>query len=156
MTEIFPLSPSRFAMWRTIVAMVHADGVITPHEVSFIREYTQDVPMSPGQSDQLNRDLKAPQNVYQMFEQITQPVDQRDFFALARLLCWSDGDFQKQEQAILSMLSQIHQHSDSQLALKNSVKDIQEIVIESDVWQKKAAAHAVPLSRFLTGLKKRA
>ena len=150
------VSASRFYMWRAIVAMIHADGVVTPHEVNFIQEYTKDVPLSDPQKSILARDIAEPQDIYTMFSQIAHPQDKQDFFALARILCWSDGDFQQQERAIMQMLEKIHSDTESQKFLKGSREDVQEISLDADQWR----AHPMPandskLAGFLKAIKNR-
>lgn len=102
------LSESRFYMWRAIFAIAHADGVVAPDELEFIQEHTANVPFSDGQKAILAKDLANPQNVVSMFKQVKNEQDIEDFFTLARILCWSDGDFDKQERKIMKQLADMH------------------------------------------------
>ncbi len=148
------LPESRFAMWRTVVALIHADGVVSPHEIYFIREYTKDVPMSAAQKAVIHHDIKTPQNIYDLFSYITQAQDKQDFFILARILCWSDGDFQKQEKAILSMLEHISHDEKNQALLQQSQNHVKEIMIGSDSWTDQMSSNDSKLSNFLSRLKR--
>ena len=91
---------SRFYMWRAVVAMVHADGVVTPHEVTFVNDYIYDIDLSKEQLAVIGQDLQTPQDVYGMFSRITDKQDKKDFFALARALSWCDGDYDGQEKRL--------------------------------------------------------
>ena len=98
------LNESRFQMWRAVVAMAHADGVVTMHELSFINDYLKDINLSPKQREIIGEDLREAQNINVLFSQVTEHEDQVDFFALARALSWSDGDFDSQEKKIIKRL----------------------------------------------------
>mgnify|MGYP005690871471 CR=1 FL=1 len=98
------LPDRRFYMWRAVLAMIHADGVVTPHEVSFVNEQVRDVGFSQAQLYILSQDFKIPQDGYMMFAKITEEEDQYDFFVLARAVSWCDGDFARQEEHILDVL----------------------------------------------------
>lgn len=98
------LSDSRFNMWRAVVAMAHADAVVKPHEINFILENTQNVPMTEEQRSTLAGDLRNPASMQELFDKIGNPRDKEDFFHLARAICWSDGDFDETEQAMLRQL----------------------------------------------------
>ncbi len=95
---------SRFAMWRAVVAMIHADGVVKPHEIHFVLEGTKDLPLSAVQKAILAADLQTPVDVRSVFDGITNPRDREDFFHLARSISWSDGDFAVREQAMIREL----------------------------------------------------
>jgi uncharacterized membrane protein YebE (DUF533 family) len=123
------LSDSRFAMWRAVIALVHVDGVVSPYEIHFVREHLRGLTLTPAQTQILADDLVRPQNIETMFAQITAEIDKRDFFSLARVLCWSDGDFQQQEKSILSRLDQAYQNADSTRLWRESEKSVKEIMI---------------------------
>jgi uncharacterized membrane protein YebE (DUF533 family) len=98
------LNNSRFNMWRAVVAMAHADGVVTLPELSFINEYLKEINLSSSQREVIGEDLRNAQDIIVLFSQITEQQDQVDFFALARALSWSDGDFDAQEKKIIKRL----------------------------------------------------
>lgn len=98
------LSESRFNMWRAVTAMIHADGVVRPHEINFILENTRQLPLSTEQFETLTEDLRTAGDVVEMFGRITQPQDKRDFFHLARAIAWSDGEFDEREQELLTRI----------------------------------------------------
>ncbi len=100
------LPNSRFNMWRGVVAMMHADFVVKPHEVNFILENTRDLPMTEEQRERLKADLTDPAVIDDVFRHITNPTDKQDFFHLARAIAWSDGHLDEHEAMLLQRLSE--------------------------------------------------
>ena len=125
------LTESRLAMWRALIALAHADGVVMPHELDFITRSSSAETISEEQKAILQADLETAQDVSALFTQITHSGDRKEFFAMARSLCWSDGDFDEQERHILDHLKGLDK--DSQESLKESRTDIQEI--DLNFWQ---------------------
>lgn len=140
------LSTSRFYMWRAIIAMVHADGIVTPQEIDFVQSHTKHVPMSESQQQVLLGDLREPRDVFTMFSQVTHAQDKRDFFALARALSWSDGDYDAQEAHILNVLEKMHMDDENKKLLKESRDVMQEVELGDDQWDYKT-----PQSKNLFG-----
>lgn len=132
------LSESRFNMWRAVVAMVHADGVVTPHELSFIHDHISRLELSDGQLDVIKQDLKTAQDVYERFMVISDLEDQRDFFALARALSWCDGDFASQEQNILRHLQKALDDKEARHMLEESRDLVNEIELCDNQWRFKS------------------
>jgi hypothetical protein len=128
------ISDSRFYMWRAVVAMVHADGVVTPHELSFINDHVRAINLSSVQTKTIGEDLQTPQDVYDMFARIYENQDKRDFFALARALSWCDGDFATQEQHIIECLEAIHVDGKTRDLLKESREIMNEIELSQNQW----------------------
>lgn len=129
------VSASRFYMLRAVVAMAHADGVVTAHELSFINEHIKHINLSKSQIEMIGVDLKNPQDVYQMFSHITNAEDRRDFFALARALSWCDGDYDAQEKHIITQLEK-HVISEENLALLQKSRDIiNEVELCENQWK---------------------
>lgn len=125
------LTESRFSMWRALIALAHADGVVMPHELDFITRSSSAETISDEQKVILQADLETAQDVSALFKQITHSGDRKEFFAMARSLCWSDGDFDEQERHILDHLKELDK--DSQESLKESRTDVQEI--DLNFWQ---------------------
>lgn len=95
------ITESRFYMWRAVVAMVHADGVVADEEREFVEHYLENVPFSNEQIDILRADLEEAQDIGEMLSKVTDREDQGQFFQFSRLLIWCDGDLDEQEQKIL-------------------------------------------------------
>ncbi len=102
------VSESRFYMWRAIFAMAHADGVVTEDEVEFLHEYLDHVNFSAEQEEILKQDLMDEQDIGGMYSKITDKNDRSQFFFFARMLVWSDGDYDEQEKEILHRLKKSH------------------------------------------------
>ncbi len=102
------ITESQFYMWRTLFAMAHADDVVTNEEIRYMSEIMEDVPFNEEQQKILNDDIKNPKDIVQMFEGITDGRDQAKFFKFAQELVWVDGDYGKQEQAIMLKLKEAH------------------------------------------------
>ncbi len=132
------LNQSRFYMWRAVVAMVHADGVVTPHELSFINNHIREINLSADQLKMIGEDLQTPQDAYEMFAHITDKQDKRDFFALARALSWCDGDFASQEQHIIECLEDKRVDNETMGILQESREIVQEIELDRDQWKFKS------------------
>ena len=119
------ITDSQFYMWRAVVAMAHADGVVTPHELSFINDYLLDLNLSKGQLQIIGEDLREDKDVYDMFSHISDRQDQKDFFALARALSWCDGDLDAQEAQIIKRLEAIHMNDETRSVLEESRDEVE-------------------------------
>jgi len=146
------VTDSRFYMWRAIVAMAHADGVVTPHEISFIHEYAQDVSFSKEQIGVLATDLQTPQDPYEMFSRIDVQEDKKDFFALARALSWCDGDFAAQEQQIIKCLERVFANDENAQLLEESRDMAQNLRLCSEQEWAVEAVKTKGIMGFLTKL----
>ncbi len=102
------VSESRFNMWRAIFAMAHADDIVSEEETKFMKEAIERYDFSDKQREVLELDIKSPQHVGTSFSRITDSQDKSDFFTFARLMAWCDGDFDEQEQLILTELKKVH------------------------------------------------
>lgn len=129
------VSESRFYMWRAVVAMVHADGVVTPHEVAFVNDYINDINLSPEQMKMIGGDLQTPQDVYEMYAHITERQDKKDFFALARALSWCDGDYDGQEKHIIEVLEESHMNDENRNLLEESREILNEVELCQNQWK---------------------
>ncbi len=150
MTEgvIKAMDSSRFAMWRAVIAMVHADDIVTPHEVSFVNEQTKDLEFSAEQLKQMSDDFRTPQDVYKMFAEIQNKQDKRDFFMLARALSWCDGDLAEQEAHIIAVLESQELANEDRAILEESREAMNEVELSGQQWICKNAANAQGQSMF--------
>lgn len=126
------LSESRFNMWRAVTAMIHADGVVRPHEINFILENTRKLTLSAEQLETLTEDLRTAGSVVDFFGKITQPKDRHDFFHLARAIAWSDGDFDQREQDLLASIRELAVSPSDIAVVKESVDHFRDIYIEGN------------------------
>ncbi len=140
MTDSLPtsLSTSRFNMWRAVVAMIHADGVVTAHELDFINRHISQSPLSEEQRAVLTADIGTAQDVYVMFSRIEEVEDKADFFVLARALSWCDGDLDKQEANILAQLQAMDITEGDKRLLKASSDIVDEVELCGNQWKFKS------------------
>jgi len=125
-------------MWRAVVAMVHADGVVTPHEIDFVNSHIFDLGLSEEQMKIIQGDIQAPQDVNGMFSLIEIQKDKRDFFVLARALAWCDGDLDKQEAKILHKIHAKHMATGEESLLKESSEILNEVELCHNQWKFKS------------------
>lgn len=102
------VTDSQFYMWRTVFAIVHADQKVTDEEVRFMAEILEDMPFSEAQRGILKEDARTPRDIEEMYQGITDVLDQAAFFRFARQVVWVDGDFGQDEQDIMLRLQEIH------------------------------------------------
>lgn len=102
------LTPSRLAMWRAVIALAHADGVVMPSESEFAATYMDRTGASDEQRETLRQDLMHPADPGEAFARIADPADKADFFQFARALLWHGGDTAAQEEAIVARLQSAH------------------------------------------------
>ncbi len=102
------INDSRFYMWRTLFAVVHADNIVTDEEIGFMAHVLDDVNFSDDQTAILKDDISNAKNAENMFDGVTSHKDRTEFFELARDLVWIDGDFGSEEQSVMIKLHQAH------------------------------------------------
>lgn len=134
MQNLPKISESRFYMWRGIFALAHVDGVVSAHELSFLDESTKDLQFSDAQRKILEKDLDDSQDAETMFAHISDARDRAEFFILARVLCWSDGDFDAQERSMMELLDGLDTNRDAAALLQQSKMAVQEIRLNADQW----------------------
>jgi len=102
------ISQSRFYMWRTLFAVVHADNIVTDEEVNFMAKALEDIDFNTEQENILKDDIDNPKDAEEMFEGITDLEDRTVFFDLAHEVVWVDGDFGEDEQNVMIKLARAH------------------------------------------------
>jgi len=133
------VTESRFYMWRAVFALAHADHKITDEERLFMEGVLSEELFSEEQTQVLKQDIEETQDISEMFMNISEQEDRSQFFYYARLLCWSDGDFDEQEQKIMLKLKSIHvRNVDIDQMIKNvdlQVDDGYREMMEEDIQQ---------------------
>lgn len=136
------LNPSRFAMWRAVIAMMHADFIVKPHEINFILESIRDLSLAPDQREKLMAEIYTPAPIDDVFHEISSPIDKEDFFHLARAIAWADGDFDENEQQILTRLGGVTFDIADKSAMTRSRKDF-DLYLEQESGALVSHDHAV-------------
>ena len=98
------MNESRFNMWRAIVALAHADHKITSEEKDFILDKMKGGPMNAAQADIIRQDLTQSRQVGDFMPLITAPEDRSTVVYYARMLVWSDGEYDQQEEKLVELL----------------------------------------------------
>ena len=121
------LNDSQMAMWKTIVALVHVDGVLHPEEKDFLENRFEKLSVSPQQKKDLMDQLESPEETRVLFDQITEPAHRSQLIYFARLLFHSDKDFSAIEKKILDQLnSQVM----SQVDMTETMRKMDRVVVE--------------------------
>jgi len=115
------ITESRFQMWRTLIALTHADHKVTAEERDFFIRRFDAVGFSDDQKRAIESELNNKQDVVALFDSITDKQDRGNLIYFARLLFWCDGEFAEQEELILKSLhSSVIDKIDLQEALQSS------------------------------------
>lgn len=127
------LSDSQMAMWKSVVALVHADGKKHYDEITFLKDRFSKLPATEEQKQDLLSSIDDEKlSIDDEFKKITTPADRGQLIYYARLLFWSDGDFAIQEKQIFETLST---EVLSQTDLKKAMKDIDQVVKDFEAWE---------------------
>lgn len=102
------VSESRFNMWRALFAMAHVDHVVSKEEKAFLYRILQEEFFTGEQRALLENDIHKAQDIAALFGKITDQEDRSEFFYYARALVWCDGNFDEQEQKIMTALRKSH------------------------------------------------
>lgn len=152
------ITESRFYMWRAVIALVHADHVVTPEEKELAESYLANVSFSEEQGKTLQEDLLEAQNIEEMFNQITEPSDQGEFFGFARMMVWCDGDYDRQEEEIFERLKNIQMNRINPEELKSTIQESRRFFdmerLKENAEFHEEAKDLVSLSRLFDALKK--
>lgn len=152
------LSESRFYMWRAVVALAHVDGRVTVEEKELVESYLANLPGTEDQENTLRKDLLYAQDVSEMFGKITAPEDQGEFFQFARIMNWSDGDLDAQEDALFEKFQHMQMGKLDQKALEAMVKDTRKAFsierLKQDEEFEREAKDIMGLGRLLDAFKR--
>lgn len=103
-----PVGDSMFYMWRCIIVMAHADGVIHKSEREFFekvfanmaRAYT----LTKDQADTFARDLESPQDIDQLLPNVADTEFRSLLLYFSQIVAWIDGDLSPHEANLLKKL----------------------------------------------------
>ena len=101
-------SISKLYMWRCIVTMAHADGLIHETERSHLINIFDKMRTKAGLSQDnyilLISDLSNPQDALEMLKHVNEPKYRAQVVYFARLLAYKDGHLHPTEQELLEKL----------------------------------------------------
>ena len=110
MTEIKQngVSDSKLALWRSAIAIAHADGKITNSERALLHDFLQGHAFSDAQVKIIDNDLANGFSLDDVFEGITDKRDRAHLINFARILVHVDGDFHDAEKKIMEYITGYH------------------------------------------------
>jgi hypothetical protein len=102
-----PMPESKFNMWRSCVAAVHLDGLVSKEERKWVEEKIQKLPVSAEQKLILMADLESSGNFEEAFSKITDKVDLAFLLNTLRVIGFLDKDFSGIERTSFNKLEAI-------------------------------------------------
>lgn len=102
-----PTSHSKFYMLRCVIAMAHADGVVTEAEIAYISAIMNRIHLTPEQKQTLNDDLYNKQDVADLIREINDPTYRGQILYFARLMAFKDGNLSPSEQDLFDKIHTI-------------------------------------------------
>lgn len=101
-------SDSKFNMWRCVIAMAHADGMLHADEKAYLHKMFDNMREKAGlsreQEDQLLEDMDAPPEIADILPHIEEDSYRAQVTYFARLLAYKDNHFHPDEQELLDKL----------------------------------------------------
>lgn len=108
-------------MWRTVFAIAHADGVVTPEEKEFMADTLADLNLSSEQRAVLEADIDTPQDITSMYNRIANKEDKVKFFQFAKTMAWVDGDYAEEERQVIERLQKLREEP---LVVNRNIEDL--------------------------------
>jgi uncharacterized tellurite resistance protein B-like protein len=104
-----PLSDSAFHMWRCIVAVAHADGIVQDAELEHLKKIfagmEHDGLLNADQREVLGQDLVSPQSISTLLKRVTGQADRVQLAYAAALMAQASGDLDPGEEQIIRKIS---------------------------------------------------
>ncbi|MDE1153087.1 MAG: TerB family tellurite resistance protein [Micavibrio sp.] len=103
-----PISNSQFYMWRCVIALAHADGMVQQAERDYINRVIAGMDRKNGLTDEqkatFQRDLEVPQSISDLLTHINEPQWRGQLIYFGGLLARADGTLDPREDEILKKL----------------------------------------------------
>ncbi len=103
-----PITDSMFNMWRAIIVMAHADGVIHEKEQEFFDKVfanmARSYDLTPAHMDTFAKDLKVAQPIEALLPKITDPELRSLLLYFSQVVAWIDGHLSPDESELLKKL----------------------------------------------------
>lgn len=97
-----------YAMWRCVICIAHADGIIQPEERTYLEKIFANLDrvygLTPTQKITLSSDLEVPQNLADLLTKVREPEYRSMLIYFGTLLANADGTVTEDEDKLLSML----------------------------------------------------
>ncbi len=102
------INTSLYAMWRCVICIAHADGIIQPEERSYLEKIFANLDrvygLTPTQKLTLAADLEIPQNLADLLGKVTEAEYRGMLIHFGTILANADGVVTEDEERILDML----------------------------------------------------
>lgn len=99
-----PVGTGQFYMWRCVIALAHADGMVQQGERDYLSRVFGNMNLSDEQRRIFHSDMSAPQDIAQLLTHINEPEWRGQLVYFAGLLARADGVLDPQEDHILKKL----------------------------------------------------
>lgn len=103
-----PVSESLFYMWRCIIVMAHADGVVHEKEREFFDKVFANMArayaLTPAQQEVFASDLKVAQNIDELLPHVKDPEFRGLLLYFSQVVAWIDGNLSPDESELLRKL----------------------------------------------------
>ena len=125
---------SQFYMFRCVIAMAHADHVITEEERAYITGFLNRLPFTEEQKSTLLSDLEQKQDAAQFLPYINDPKYRGQLVYFARLLAHKDGNLHPKEQELLEYFKTVTSDTIDMEGIRASInEEIQRELILQDI-----------------------
>ncbi|MDI1228045.1 MAG: DUF533 domain-containing protein [bacterium] len=99
-----PVGTSQFYMWRCVIALAHADGMVQQGERDYLSRVFGNMSLTDEQRRIFHTDMSEPQDIAQLLTHINEPEWRGQLVYFAGLLARADGVLDPQEDHILKKL----------------------------------------------------
>jgi len=103
-----PVSDSMFNMWRCIIMVAHADGVIHEKESEFFEKIFASMAkvyaLTEAHHLTWQQDLETAQNIDALLPKVTDPEFKSMLLYFSQVVAWVDGNLSPDESALLKKL----------------------------------------------------
>ena len=104
-----PVSESMFYMWRCVICMIHADGLVHEREVEvfdrLIAALGQAYILTPEHLETFRADMAPPQDIEKFLPQVTDPECQSLLIFFSQILASADGNVDFEEAELVGRLN---------------------------------------------------
>lgn len=99
-----PVGTSQFYMWRCVIALAHADGMVQQGERDYLSRVFGNMALTDEQRRIFHADMATAQDIGQLLAHINEPEWRGQLVYFAGLLARADGVLDPQEDIILKKL----------------------------------------------------
>lgn len=103
-----PVSESLFYMWRAVICMAHADGIVHQSERDLFERIFENMgrayDIAPAYLDTFRKDLDAPQGIDRLLPHITDPECKSLLIFFSQVVACADGKLDFSEAALIGKL----------------------------------------------------